>query len=79
MLKIISLILAIFQFCLMPLNFALGRHDILIDRATTYQTFESFGTSSCWWAQTIESDEQAREIARLLYDDKDGLGLDVFS
>lgn len=78
MLKFISLLLAIIQFCLMPLNFVLGRHDILIDRATTYQTFESFGTSSCWWAQTIESDEQAREIAKLLYDDEEGLGLDVF-
>ncbi|MBR2956968.1 MAG: hypothetical protein IKC20_01795 [Clostridia bacterium] len=50
----------------------------MIDRATTYQTFESFGTSSCWWAQTIESDGQAREIAKLLYDDEEGLGLDVF-
>mgnify|MGYP003291055988 CR=1 FL=1 len=78
MLKFISLLLAIIQFCLMPLNYVLGRHDILIDRATTYQTFESFGTSSCWWAQTIENDGQAREIAKLLYDDNEGLGLDVF-
>ncbi len=78
MLKIISLLLAIIQFCLMPLNYVFGRHDVLIDRATTYQTFESFGTSSCWWAQTIESDEQAREIAKLLYDDEEGLGLDIF-
>ncbi|MBR4727088.1 MAG: hypothetical protein IK080_04275 [Clostridia bacterium] len=43
-----------------------------------YQTFEGFGTSSCWWAQTIDSDEEAKEIARLLYDDETGLGLDIF-
>lgn len=78
MLKIISFILAIIQFCFMPLNCILGRHDILIDRATTYQTFESFGTSSCWWAQTIDSDDMAKEIAKLLCDDEEGLGLDVF-
>lgn len=42
------------------------------------QTFESFGTSSAWWSQTIDNEEDAREIARLLYDDETGLGLDVY-
>lgn len=42
------------------------------------QTFEGFGTSSCWWSQTIDDEETAREIARLLYDDETGLGLDIF-
>ncbi len=49
----------------------------MIDTATKYQTFEEFGTSSCWWAQTIESEAQADEIARRLYG-KDGLGLKIF-
>lgn len=43
-----------------------------------YQTFEGFGTSSCWWSQNVEDEETAREIARLLYDDETGLGLDIY-
>ena len=43
-----------------------------------YQTFESFGTSSCWWSQNIGDEETAEEIARLLYDDETGLGLDIY-
>lgn len=50
----------------------------MIDRSTTYQTFEEFGTSSCWWAQTIESEEMADEIAKKLYSEDEGLGLKIF-
>ena len=75
--KIISTVLAFIQFCFMPLTGALGRHEIMIDRFTEYQTFEEFGTSSCWWAQTINSDEMAKDIAEKLYGD-DGLGLKIF-
>ena len=49
-----------------------------VNHYETHQTFETFGTSSCWWSQTINDEETAREIARLLYDDKTGLGLDVY-
>ncbi len=49
-----------------------------INQYETGQTFETFGTSSCWWSQTIDDEETADEIARLLYDDKAGLGLDVY-
>ena len=49
-----------------------------VNQYETHQTFETFGTSSCWWSQTIENEETAEEIARLLYDDKTGLGLDVY-
>lgn len=42
-----------------------------------YQTFEGFGTSTCWWAQTI-SDEGLRDsIAKALFSDTEGLGLDI--
>ncbi len=44
---------------------------------TRYQTFEAFGTSMCWWAQTIEDEELADSIAKALFSDTDGLGLDV--
>ncbi len=43
-----------------------------------YQTFEGFGTSSAWWSQNIDDEATAKEIARLLYDDKTGLGLDIY-
>ncbi len=43
-----------------------------------YQTFEGFGTSSCWWSQNVDDEETAKEIARLLYDDETGLGLDIY-
>ena len=78
MLKIISLFLAIIQFCLMWCSGLTGRHEILIDRTEKYQTFEEFGTSSCWWAQTIEDAEMADEIAKKLYDEEEGLGLKIF-
>ncbi len=50
----------------------------MIDRATKYQTFEEFGTSSCWWAQTIDSADMADEIAKKLYSSEEGLGLKIF-
>ncbi len=44
---------------------------------TEYQTFRSFGTSTCWWAQTIDTEEKADAIAKALFSDDEGLGLDV--
>lgn len=76
--KIISILLAIIQFCSLPISGIVGRHTIVIDKTKKYQTFEEFGTSSCWWAQTIEDDDMAREIARKLYSEEEGLGLKIF-
>ncbi|MBQ7957251.1 MAG: hypothetical protein IJ279_04360 [Clostridia bacterium] len=78
MIKIISFFLAIIQFCFMWCMSLTGRHEILIDRTETYQTFEEFGTSSCWWAQTIEDENMADEIAEKLYSEETGLGLKIF-
>ena len=44
---------------------------------TQYQTFRSFGTSICWWAQTIEDEKLRDDIAKALFSDTEGLGLDV--
>lgn len=49
-----------------------------VNKYMRYQTFEGFGTSNAWWAQNIEDNNMAREIARILYDDTVGLGLDIF-
>lgn len=78
MLKIISFFMAIIQFCFMWCIGLTGKHQILIDRTKTYQTFEEFGTSSCWWAQTIEDENMADEIAEKLYSKENGLGLKIF-
>ena len=44
----------------------------------SYQMQEGFGTSSAWWAQNIDDEALAGEIASLLYDGETGLGLDIF-
>ena len=76
--KYISLILAFLQMA----TFTVFTNDkvqtVGVNKYETHQTFETFGTSSCWWSQTIADEETAREIARLLYDDETGLGLDVY-
>ncbi len=76
--KYICLILATLQ--LWSFNiFTLGKtQSIGVNKFVEHQTFETFGTSSCWWSQTIDNEEDAREIARLLYDDETGLGLDIY-
>ncbi len=74
MTRFFAIIIAFLQ---LVIGLIMGKNTMIIDSATEYQTFESFGTSSCWWAQTINDEEQAKEIARLLYS-KDGLNLDVF-
>ena len=76
--KVIAFFLAIIQFCLLPCAGLFGRHQIVIDKTKKYQTFEEFGTSSCWWAQTITDDDMARKIAKKLYSEDEGLGLKIF-
>lgn len=76
--RIIAFLLAIIQFCFLPCAELFGRHQIVIDKTKKYQTFEEFGTSSCWWAQTIDDDSMAQEIAKKLYSEDEGLGLKIF-
>ncbi len=76
--KYICIILATLQ--LWTFNvFTLGKtQSIGVNKFMEHQTFETFGTSSAWWSQTIDDEATAREIARLLYDDETGLGLDIY-
>lgn len=76
--RIIAFLLAIIQFCFLPCAGLFGRHQIVIDKTKKYQTFEEFGTSSCWWAQTIDDNSMAQEIAKMLYSEEEGLGLKIF-
>ena len=52
-----------------------------------HQVFQSFGVSGAWWAQTVggwsETDEKSgipknERIARLLFDEKEGLGIKCY-
>lgn len=48
-----------------------------IDESVQYQTFEGFGTSTCWWAGYVDDAELAKNIAKALYDKDEGLGLEI--
>ncbi len=76
--KFICIILAFFQMATFTVFTNKNVQSIGVNQYETHQTFETFGTSSCWWSQSIADEETAREIARLLYDDETGLGLDVY-
>ena len=79
MAKIVSVIMAAVQvFLFTCYGFFDNVQSIGVNKYEVHQTFESFGTSAAWWAQTIDDEETAKEIARLLFDDETGLGLDVF-
>ncbi len=63
------------------------QNKIIYDLDVRYQTIEDgFGASGCWWAPdvggwnyTTEEGEDVREaIARLLFDEERGLGLDIY-
>ena len=79
LMKYICILLAAIQTLIFNINTSGSQVQTLgVISYEKYQTFESFGTSSCWWSQNIDDEETAREIARLLYDDETGLGLDVY-
>ncbi|MBQ2847702.1 MAG: hypothetical protein IJE74_05540 [Clostridia bacterium] len=74
----LCIILAALQTFLFSVE-SLGKiQTVGVNKFVEYQIFESFGTSSAWWSQTIDNEETAKEIARLLYDDETGLGLDIY-
>jgi len=60
--------------------------EISIDTSTTYQTITGFGASGAWWSQIVGGwvSEQSngltsREyIAQLLFDEENGIGLDIY-
>lgn len=79
LMKYLCLILAAIQTLIFNVSMTGNQKQTLgVISYERYQTFESFGTSSCWWSQNINDEETAREIARLLYDDETGLGLDIY-
>ena len=78
MIKYICIVLAWLQAFTFSIFTSDKTQSIGVNKFVEHQTFEGFGTSSAWWSQTIDNEETAREIARLLYDDETGLGLDIY-
>ena len=76
--KYICIVLATLQMWTFNIFTSDKKQSIGVNKFMEHQTFETFGTSSCWWSQNIDDEETAREIARLLYDDETGLGLDIY-
>ena len=78
MIKYICIVLAWLQAFTFSIFTSDKTQSIGVNKFVEHQVFERFGTSSCWWSQTVDNEETAREIARLLYDDETGLGLDIY-
>ncbi len=92
--KLSKLLVAILCFtCLFTVGVSLYyeefvmENSIVYDFEKTYQTIEEgFGASACWWApdvgtwneKTQNGNDIKEEIAKLLYDDTYGLGMDVY-
>lgn len=50
----------------------------VIDSNTTYQTMNGFGASACWWGQEVGTWENCEEVLSYLYDDENGIGLNIY-
>lgn len=48
---------------------------IAVDK--TFETFDGWGASACWWSQILGDNENAEEVMKLLYS-KEGLGLNIY-
>lgn len=49
-----------------------------IDTNIEYQTMDGFGASAAWWSQYVGSWDNADDIIKLLYDENEGIGLDIY-
>ncbi len=77
-LRTFTLLLALMQSFFALLPSADKTHKMSLNETKTFQEFEGFGTSGCWWAQMINSESDADMLAKALYDDESGLGLQIY-
>lgn len=50
----------------------------VIDDTAVYQSMNGFGASACWWAQDVGGWENRDEILTYLYDEENGIGLNIY-
>ncbi|MDD6568641.1 MAG: glycoside hydrolase family 30 protein [Eubacteriales bacterium] len=55
-----------------------GSNVTVIDDSVGYQLVNGFGASACWWSQDVGAWDNADEIMQALYDDKKGIGLNIY-
>ncbi len=55
-----------------------GSNTTVIDVNTNYQVMNGFGASACWWSQDVGAWDNADEIMQALYDEKEGIGLNIY-
>lgn len=55
-----------------------GTNVTVIDETVSYQTMKGFGASGAWWAQEVGEWENSEEIISYLYDNKKGIGLNIY-
>lgn len=79
--RLIAIIFVLFFTAIQTISGVFGIQPTQVLRANPneiHQTMDGFGTSSAWWAQTIEESSLADQIAEDLYNKDTGLGLSVF-
>lgn len=69
---VISILTSIFTFGLSNGN------TVRIIENRTYQQFAGWGTSGAWWSQFVGNTAIDSETAKYLFDDDEGLGLDIY-
>jgi O-glycosyl hydrolase len=61
------------------LTFGLSdENSVRIIDSKTYQHFDGWGTSGAWWSQFVGNTAIDEEVAKLLFDQDEGLGLEIF-
>ena len=56
----------------------LPAQTLTVNPDVAYQQFEGWGTSGAWWAQMVGGGAQEEFVAKALFDDEEGLGLDIY-
>ncbi|WP_309122516.1 glycoside hydrolase [Paenibacillus sp.] len=52
--------------------------NIRLDYDNVHQQIDGFGASGAWWAQDVGGWDNLDDIMDLLYDDQEGIGLDIY-
>ncbi len=77
--KVLALLLSAIMILGLTPAYAASPVHITVTAANPSAEFEGWGTSLCWWAETIgaETEAERREFTKLLFDEDEGLGLNI--